>query len=210
MEGAKKLMDTVIIGIAGGTGSGKSTFTNRLKAFFGEKITVIYHDNYYRRHDDIPFEERKLINYDHPSALETDLLVQHLEELKAGRSIECPVYDFAKHNRSNDVVVINPSRVIIVEGILILQDARLRELFDMKIYVDADADERILRRAMRDMKERGRDLDNIIEQYLTTVKPMHYMYVAPTRYLADIVINSGFNDVAFDIVKNKIQNILGE
>lgn len=203
-------MDTVIIGIAGGTGSGKSTFTNRLKAFFGDQITVIYHDNYYRRHDDIPFEERKLINYDHPSALETDLLVQHLEELKAGRSIECPVYDFAKHNRSNDVVVINPSRVIIVEGILILQDARLRELFDMKIYVDADADERILRRAMRDMKERGRDLDNIIEQYLTTVKPMHYMYVAPTRYLADIVINSGFNDVAFDIVKNKIQNILGE
>ena len=203
-------MDTVIIGIAGGTGSGKSTFTNRLKAFFGDKITVIYHDNYYRRHDDIPFEERKLINYDHPSALETDLLVQHLEELKTGRSIECPVYDFAKHNRSNDVVVINPSRVIIVEGILILQDARLRDLFDMKIYVDADADERILRRAMRDMKERGRDLDNIIEQYLTTVKPMHYMYVAPTRYLADIVINSGFNDVAFDIVKNKIQNILGE
>lgn len=210
MEGAKKLMDTVIIGIAGGTGSGKSTFTNRLKAFFGDQITVIYHDNYYRRHDDIPFEERKLINYDHPSALETDLLVQHLEELKAGRSIECPVYDFAKHNRSNDVVVIKPSRVIIVEGILILQDARLRNLFDMKIYVDADADERILRRAMRDMKERGRDLDNIIEQYLTTVKPMHYMYVAPTRYLADIVINSGFNDVAFDIVKNKIQNILGE
>lgn len=203
-------MDTVIIGIAGGTGSGKSTFTNRLKAFFGDQITVIYHDNYYRRHDDIPFEERKLINYDHPSALETDLLVQHLEELKTGRSIECPVYDFAKHNRSNDVVVINPSRVIIVEGILILQDARLRDLFDMKIYVDADADERILRRAMRDMKERGRDLDNIIEQYLTTVKPMHYMYVAPTRYLADIVINSGFNDVAFDIVKNKIQNILGE
>lgn len=203
-------MDTVIIGIAGGTGSGKSTFTNRLKAFFGDQITVIYHDNYYRRHDDIPFEERKLINYDHPSALETDLLVQHLEELKAGRSIECPVYDFAKHNRSNDVVVINPSRVIIVEGILILQDARLRDIFDMKIYVDADADERILRRAMRDMKERGRDLDNIIEQYLTTVKPMHYMYVAPTRYLADIVINSGFNDVAFDIVKNKIQNILGE
>lgn len=210
MEGAKKLMDTVIIGIAGGTGSGKSTFTNRLKAFFGDQITVIYHDNYYRRHDDIPFEERKLINYDHPSALETDLLVQHLEELKAGRSIKCPVYDFAKHNRSNDVVVIKPSRVIIVEGILILQDARLRNLFDMKIYVDADADERILRRAMRDMKERGRDLDNIIEQYLTTVKPMHYMYVAPTRYLADIVINSGFNDVAFDIVKNKIQNILGE
>lgn len=203
-------MDTIIIGVAGGTGSGKSTFTNRLKAFFGDRITVIYHDNYYRRHDDIPFEERKLINYDHPDALETDLLVRHLQELKAGRSIECPIYDFARHNRSNKVAEIKPSRVIIVEGILILQDARLRDLFDIKIYVDADADERILRRALRDMKERGRDLDNIIEQYLTTVKPMHYMYVAPTRYLADIVINSGFNDVAFDIVKNKIQNILGE
>lgn len=203
-------MDTIIIGVAGGTGSGKSTFTNRLKAFFGDRITVIYHDNYYRQHDDIPFEERKLINYDHPDALETDLLVRHLQELKAGRSIECPLYDFARHNRSNKVAEIKPSRVIIVEGILILQDARLRDLFDIKIYVDADADERILRRALRDMKERGRDLDNIIEQYLTTVKPMHYMYVAPTRYLADIVINSGFNDVAFDIVKNKIQNILGE
>lgn len=203
-------MDTIIIGVAGGTGSGKSTFTNRLKAFFGDRITVIYHDNYYRRHDDIPFEERKLINYDHPDALETDLLVRHLQELKEGRSIECPIYDFARHNRSNKVAEIKPSRVIIVEGILILQDARLRDLFDIKIYVDADADERILRRALRDMKERGRDLDNIIEQYLTTVKPMHYMYVAPTRYLADIVINSGFNDVAFDIVKNKIQNILGE
>lgn len=203
-------MDTIIIGVAGGTGSGKSTFTNRLKAFFGDRITVIYHDNYYRRHDDIPFEERKLINYDHPDALETDLLVRHLQEFKEGRSIECPIYDFARHNRSNQVAEIKPSRVIIVEGILILQDARLRDLFDIKIYVDADADERILRRALRDMKERGRDLDNIIEQYLTTVKPMHYMYVAPTRYLADIVINSGFNDVAFDIVKNKIQNILGE
>lgn len=203
-------MDTIIIGVAGGTGSGKSTFTNRLKAFFGDRITVIYHDNYYRQHDDIPFEERKLINYDHPDALETDLLVRHLQELKEGRSIECPIYDFAQHNRSNKVAEIKPSRVIIVEGILILQDARLRDLFDIKIYVDADADERILRRALRDMKERGRDLDNIIEQYLTTVKPMHYMYVAPTRYLADIVINSGFNDVAFDIVKNKIQNILGE
>jgi len=203
-------MDTVIIGVAGGTGSGKSTFTNRLKEFFGDQITVIYHDNYYRRHDEIPFEDRKKINYDHPNALETDLLVKHLEELKQGKSIECPVYDFAQHNRSNKVTTIAPSRVIIVEGILILKDERLRELFDIKIYVDADADERILRRALRDMKERGRDLDNIIDQYLTTVKPMHYMYVAPTRYLADIVINSGLNDVALDFVKLKIQSVLGE
>ena len=201
-------MNTVIIGIAGGTGSGKSTFTNRLKDFFGEKITVIYHDNYYRCHDEIPFEERKKINYDHPDALETDLLVKHLLDLKQGKSIECPVYDFAQHNRSHEVTRIEPSRVIIVEGILILQDKRLRDLFDIKIYVDADADERILRRAMRDMQERGRELDNIIEQYLTTVKPMHYMYVAPTRYVADLVINSGLNDAAFDIVKTKIQSIL--
>jgi len=201
-------MKTVIIGVAGGTGSGKSTFTNRLKEYFGDKITVIYHDNYYRRHDEIPFEERKTINYDHPDALETDLLVKHLEDLKQGKSIECPVYDFSQHNRSNEVMTIEPSQVIIVEGILILMDERLRDLFDIKIYVDADADERILRRALRDMKERGRDLDNIIEQYLTTVKPMHYMFVAPTKYLADLVINSGLNDVALDMVKTKIQSIL--
>lgn len=203
-------MNTVLIGIAGGTGSGKSTFTNILKDAFGDKITVIYHDNYYRRRDDIPFEERQKINYDHPDALETSLLVEHLKELQAGHEVECPVYDFSQHNRSDETITIKPSKVIIVEGILILQDVQLRDLFDIKIFVQADADERILRRAMRDMEERGRDLENIIDQYLTTVKPMHYLYVQPTRALADIVINGGRNKVAMDMVQTKIQKILSE
>lgn len=201
-------MKTTIIGIAGGTGSGKSTFTNRLKDYFGDKVTVIYHDNYYAPHDDLTFKERQTINYDHPDALETDLLVKHLKELREGHSIECPVYDFTQHNRSQETIVIKPSHVIIVEGILIFQDERLRNLFDIKIFVEADADERILRRVLRDMNERGRDLENIINQYLTTVKPMHYLYVEPTKNLADIVINSGLNDVAFDIMKTKIRDIL--
>lgn len=201
-------MKTTIIGIAGGTGSGKSTFTNRLKDYFGDRVTVIYHDDYYKAHDEIPFEERQYINYDHPDSLETDLLVQHLEALREGRSIECPVYDFTRHTRSHRTKIIEPSQVIIVEGILIFQDERLRNLFDIKIFVEADADERILRRVLRDMNERGRDLENIINQYLTTVKPMHYLYVEPTKTLADIVINSGLNDVAFDIMKTKIRDIL--
>ncbi len=203
-------MKTTIIGIAGGTGSGKSTFTNRLKNFFGEDITVIYHDNYYRPHDDIPFEERKGINYDHPASLETDLLVRDLQALKQGESIHCPVYDFTQHTRSDKTVTVHPSQVIVVEGILILQDERLRDLFDIKIFVEADADERILRRVLRDMNERGRDLENIIEQYLMTVKPMHYLYVEPTKNVADIVMNSGRNDVAFDVIKRKIQDLLAE
>ena len=201
-------MDCVIIGIAGGTGSGKSTFTNRLKKQFGDDITVIYHDNYYRQRDDIPFEERKKINYDHPDALETDMLVEHLKKLKDGESVVCPVYDFSQHNRSKDTVVIKPSKVIIIEGILVLQDDRLRSLMDIKIFVEADADERILRRALRDVEERGRDLRGIMEQYLTTVKPMHYLYVEPSKRQADVVINSGLNDVAYDIISTKIKTFL--
>ena len=203
-------MDCIIIGIAGGTGSGKSTFTNRLRDRFGDNITVIYHDNYYKRHDDIPFEERKKLNYDHPDALETDLLIEHIKRLRNGESIECPVYDYTVHNRSDKTVRIDPRKIIFIEGILLLADPRLRSLLDIKIYVEADADERILRRILRDVKERGRDIDNIVEQYLTTVKPMHYLYVEPTRATADIVINSGMNDVAFDIVQSKIRLMLEE
>ena len=203
-------MKTTIIGIAGGTGSGKSTFTNRLKDYFGDKVTVIYHDNYYAPHDDLTFKERQTINYDHPDALETDLLVKHLKELREGHSIECPVYDFTQHNRSQETIVIKPSHVIIVEGILIFQSQELRDIFDIKIFVEADADERILRRVLRDMNERGRKLDDIIEQYLTTVKPMHYLYVEPTRSKADVVINSGKNDVAFDLFVSKISQLLEE
>ena len=202
--------DCMLIGIAGGTGSGKSTFTNRIKKQFGDDVTVIYHDNYYRRRDDIPFEERKKINYDHPDALETDMLIEHIKQLKAGKSVVCPVYDFSVHNRSDKTVVIKPSKVILVEGILVLQNPELCDLLDIKIFVEADADERILRRVLRDVEERGRDLRGIIDQYLTTVKPMHYRFVEPSKAKADIVINSGLNDVAYDIVSTKIQAYLEE
>ena len=203
-------MKSIMIGIAGGTGSGKSTFTNRIKNRFGDEVTVIYYDNYYRRQVGVPFEERRKVNYDHPEALETDLLLEHLHMLKAGHAIDCPVYDYSIHNRSDKIIRISPSPIIIVEGILVLADARLRDMLDIRIYVDADADERILRRVERDVRERGRTFDDIMEQYLTTVKPMHNMYVQPTRYLADVVINSGKNDVAFDLISSKISNILGE
>lgn len=201
-------MKTIMIGVAGGTGSGKSTFTNRLKAEFGDRISVIYYDNYYKRHDELPFSERKKLNYDHPDAFETELLIKHLSALRRGEEIRCPVYDFTVHNRSDMTVTVKPSEVVIVEGILVLSDPRLRDMLDIKIYVEADADERILRRVIRDVKERGRDVEGIARQYLSTVKPMHYVYVEPTKALADLVINSGKNDVAFDVIKVKIEALL--
>lgn len=203
-------MKTIVIGIAGGTGSGKSTFTNRLKAAFPEEIAVLYHDNYYKSRDSIPFEERMRINYDHPDALETNLLVEHIKSLKNGKTIQCPVYDYTQHNRSKETILVKPSRIVIVEGILSLHDIDLRQLFDIKIFVEADADERILRRVLRDTEERGRDLRGIISQYINTVKPMHYLYVEPTKAIADIIINSGMNDVAFDMVETKIRMLLQE
>lgn len=203
-------MESIIIGIAGGSGSGKSTFTNRIKNYFGDEVVVLYHDNYYRRQDGIPFEKRVKVNYDHPDSLETDLMVEHLKMLKAGKAVDCPVYDYSQHNRSDQTIRIEPKLVILVEGILLLADERVRDLLDIKVYVEADADERILRRISRDVKERGRDLDGIIAQYLTTVKPMHYLYVEPTRAKADIVINSGKNDVAFDLFISKIEQLLSE
>ena len=201
-------MKTVIIGIAGGSGSGKSTFTNRLKDYFQDQLTVIYHDNYYKSNEEVPFEDRKKRNYDHPDAFDTDLLVSHLSALKDGKTIESPVYDFTMHTRSDEVQILKPSRVMIVEGILILQAPELRRLLDIKLFVDADADERILRRILRDVQERGRKVDDIIDQYLNTVKPMHELFVEPTRGLADLVLNSGKNDIAFDIIKTKIECLL--
>ncbi len=201
-------MECTIIGIAGGTGSGKATFTNRIKDAFGEQVAVIYFDNYYKRQDEVPFEERKKVNYDSPEALEVELLIEHMTALRNGQSVKCPVYDYTQHNRSNETIVIEPKKVMILEGILALENPKLRELMDIKIFVEADADERILRRVIRDVNERGRDVEDIARQYLETVKPMHYIYVEPTKYLADIVINSGMNDVAFELVKTKIQQML--
>ena len=175
-------MNNLIIGIAGGSGSGKTTLACRLKALFGEdEVRLISHDSYYKRHDELPFEERCKLNYDHPDAFDNALLIYHLQELKAGRAIDCPVYDYADHNRSNEVQHIEPAPVLIVEGILPFVEPELCAMFDYKIFVDTDADERILRRLVRDVKERGRSLDSVIHQYLTTVKPMHEAFVEPSK-----------------------------
>ena len=203
------MTDAFVIGIAGGSGSGKSTFARRLKERFPDDIAVVSCDNYYLRRDDMPFEERKLQNYDSPEAFEFDLMIRQITDLKNGKDILCPVYDFALHNRSREVLEIKARPVILIDGILILSEPRLRQLMDMRIYVETDADERILRRVKRDMCERGRDLDGIIAQYLATVKPMHNTFVEPTKAYADIIINGGLNDMAYDLVKNKIQSILG-
>lgn len=200
-------MSTIIIGIAGGTGSGKTTLTRHLKEHFGSSVTVIGHDSYYKRQEGTTYEERVLQNYDHPSAFDTDLLVRHLRELKEGRSIQCPVYSYVDYNRTDQTVEIFPARVLIVEGVLIFQDPALRELFDIKIFVETDADERILRRALRDVEERGRTLRSVVNQYLTTVKPMHEQYVEPSRKYADIIVlQGGHNLVALDMIMQRIQN----
>ena len=200
-------MSTIIIGIAGGTGSGKTTLTQHLKEHFGSSVTVIGHDSYYKRQEGTTYEERVLQNYDHPSAFDTDLLIQHLRELKEGRSIQCPVYSYVDYNRTDQTVEIFPTRVLIVEGVLIFQDPVLRELFDIKIFVETDADERILRRALRDVEERGRTLRSVVNQYLTTVKPMHEQYVEPSRKYADIIVlQGGHNLVALDMIMQRIQN----
>lgn len=200
-------MGTILIGIAGGTGSGKTTLTRHLKKHFGPDVTVIGHDSYYKLQEGKTYEERAQVNYDHPSAFDTDLLIEHLKELKEGRSIQCPVYSYADHNRTGETVEIFPTKVIIVEGILIFQNPTLREMFDIKIFVETDADERILRRALRDVEERGRTLQSVVTQYLTTVKPMHEQYVEPSRKYADIVVlEGGHNLVALEMIMQRIQN----
>ena len=199
-------MNTIIIGIAGGTGSGKTTLTEKLREHFGSnEVSVINHDSYYKRHDELPYEERCKLNYDHPDAFDNALLIYHLQELKAGRAIDCPVYDYADHNRSNEVQHIEPAPVLIVEGILPFVEPELCAMFDYKIFVDTDADERILRRLVRDVKERGRSLDSVINQYLTTVKPMHEQFVEPSRKYADIIVlEGGHNLVALDMIMQRI------
>ena len=204
-------MSTILIGIAGGTGSGKTTLTRHLKEHFGDSVTVIGHDSYYKRQEGKTYEERAKVNYDHPSAFDTDLLIQHLKELKAGRSIQCPVYSYVDHNRTDETVTVYPNKVIIVEGILIFQDPTLRDMFDIKIFVETDADVRILRRALRDVEQRGRTLQSVVTQYLTTVKPMHEQFVEPSRRYADVIIpEGGKNQSALEIVESRIRTHLAQ
>ena len=201
------MSDIMIIGIAGGTGSGKTTLTEQIRKRFGEDVTVIYHDNYYRLQVGKTYDQRSQVNYDHPDAFETPLMIEHLKALKAGKSIESPIYDYTQHNRSERVEVINPSKVIIVEGILIFAEKKLRDMMDIKIFVDTDADVRILRRIQRDVEERARTLQSVIHQYLTTVKPMHEQYVEPSKRFADlIVLDGGFNLVALDMIFQRVDH----
>ena len=200
----------LLIGIAGGTGSGKSTFADGLKSLFTENITIISYDNYYKPQDHLSMDERVKTNYDCPDALDTDLLVKHLRALQGGESVEIPNYDFCYHTRRKDFTRVAPTPVIIVDGILTFHDERLREMFDIKIFADADADERILRRLRRDVTERGRDIDGVIKQYVETVKIMHGIYVEPTKKYADIMINGGKNRTALDIVAARIRHRLEE
>ena len=199
----------LVLGIAGGTGSGKTTITRRLVQRFGSDISTVFYDSYYRANHDIPFEERTKINYDHPNAFDTDIMIDHIKALAEGKPIERPVYDFTIHNRVDETVTVYPAKVIVVEGILIFENAELRDLCDIKVFIDTDADVRIIRRILRDVQERGRMLDNIVDQYLTTVKPMHEMFVEPSKKYADIIIpEGGFNQVAFEMLAYRIHALL--
>ena len=199
-------MDVLVIGIAGGTGSGKTTLMKSLMGQFGDEITVLSHDNYYRAHYDLPYEARCKLNYDEPAAFETELMVRHLEELRAGRPVQCPVYDFTIHNRSDQVVLLESKRVIMVEGILIFENKALRDQMDIKIFVDTDADIRLCRRIKRDVNKRGRSMESVLLQYQATVKPMHDRYVEPSKRFADLVVLEGVkNLVALDMIMNRIQ-----
>ncbi len=198
--------DIIVIGIAGGSGSGKTTITKKIEERFRTDVTVIYHDDYYKARHDLSYEERVKLNYDHPAAFDTELMIRDLRALKSGAAIDCPVYDYTIYDRTERTQTVTPSRVIIVEGILIFHEKELRDLMDIKLFVDADADVRILRRILRDVKERGRSLDSVISQYLGTVKPMHEAFVEPSKKYADVIIpEGGKNRVALDMVLNRVQ-----
>ncbi|USK38013.1 uridine kinase [Cytobacillus firmus] len=200
----------VVIGVAGGSGSGKTSVTKAIyDRFKGHSILMIEQDYYYKDQTHLPFEERLKTNYDHPLAFDNDLLIEHIESLLKYEPIRKPVYDYAMHTRSEEVIKVEPKDVIILEGILILEDERLRNLMDMKLYVDTDADLRIIRRLFRDIKERGRTMDSVIEQYVNVVRPMHNQFIEPTKRYADIIIpEGGHNYVAIDLMVTKIQTIL--
>ena len=201
----------LVIGIAGGTGSGKTTLMRNLIAQLGDEVTVLSHDNYYKRHDEMTYEQRCRLNYDEPDAFDTSLMVYHLEQLRRGQDIDCPVYDFSIHNRTDEVNHVVARKVIIVEGILIFENQPLRDLMDIRIFVDTDADVRLCRRIKRDVNKRGRTLESVLLQYQQTVKPMHEMYVEPSKRYADIVVpEGGKNVVALDMIMGRIQRHLRE
>ena len=201
----------LVIGIAGGTGSGKTTLMKNLVERFQDHVTVLSHDNYYKRHDELTYEERCRLNYDEPAALETDLMARHLDLLRQGKAIDCPVYDFTVHNRSDETVHIIPKQVIIVEGILIFENQPLRDLMDIRIFVDTDADVRLCRRIKRDVNKRGRSLESVLTQYQETVKPMHEKYVEPSKKYAHVVVpEGGKNLVALDMIMGRIARHLEE
>ena len=188
---------------------GKSTLADNIKKEFENNISMLSHDFYYKSHDELPFEERVKLNFDHPDAFDTDLLIKHLNQLKKGKSIERPIYSFVKHQREKETVTVVPNKVIIVEGILIFENKELRDMMDIKIFVDTDADIRLMRRLVRDMNERGRSLDSVINQYSTTVKPMHEEFVEPSKKYADIIVpEGGQNYVALNMIIEKIRSIL--
>jgi uridine kinase len=200
----------ILIGITGGSGSGKSTIANEIFESFGdEKIVMMQQDAYYKDQSHLTMKERVKTNYDHPKAFDNTLLVEHLEALSRGESIEKPIYDFTVHTRAKETIFVEPKEIIIVEGILILEDERIRDLLDIKVYVDTDADVRIIRRLIRDMDERGRTIDSVVNQYLTVVRPMHFQFTEPTKRFADIIIpEGGHNKVAIDILVTKMKDIL--
>ena len=205
------MKNVIVIGIAGGTGSGKSTLMHKIKEQFSDEITILSHDFYYKAHDDMTYEERCQLNYDHPDAFDTDMMVDHVKMLKQWKKIERPVYDFTIHNRVAETVPVTPSKVVVVEGILIFENQALLDLCDIKVFVDTDADVRIIRRILRDVKERGRKLDSGVAQYLTTVKLMHEQFVEPSKKKADIIVpEGGFNVVALDMLNHRIRALLQE
>ncbi|MBN1484710.1 MAG: uridine kinase [Chloroflexia bacterium] len=205
-------MKPVIVGVAGGSGSGKTTVSNAILERVGaERIAYIQHDAYYRDLSHLPFEERARVNFDHPDALENELLIDHLQQLAANQSVAVPIYDFTSHTRRAETHCIRPHRVILVEGILIFADKLLREMMDIKIYVDTDPDIRFIRRLQRDMAERGRSLQSVIQQYLGTVRPMHLEFVEPSKRYADVIIpEGGFNTIAIDMVVARVESMLEE
>ena len=205
------MSEILVVGIAGGSGSGKTTLTDALTARFGDQVSIVHHDNYYRAHNDLTYEERTRLNYDCPEAFETEMMVEHLHLLRQGRSVHCPVYDFTVHNRSGETVVIEPRPVILVEGILIFAEKALLDLMDIKVFVDTDADVRLARRVVRDVESRGRTVRSIVDQWQTTVKPMHEMYVEPSKKSADIIVpEGGDNPVALDLITGKIERHLAQ